>query len=148
MCLMEVDGKGHLLIAALCFLTIVESGLNEMELRSLLVSEYTLLPIGIRRNFRNLPFEYCPDGFGTTSCPQMNPLRWYTVLNRLGHLFVNINSETNHFVLPTACRRIVQKKFLKHPSHPDHFKKHLKTFMSIFSSREWNRNREIGQFIS
>lgn len=126
MCLMESDGKGHLLIATLCYLTIVESGLNEMELRSLLILEYNLLPIAIRRNYKNLPFgnqfllilpltikqfpDYCPDEFGTTSCTQTLPLRWYFVLHRLGHLFMKIDGDSNHFVLPSACRRVVFKK--------------------------------------
>ncbi|CDH92980.1 RING-type domain-containing protein [Caenorhabditis elegans] len=147
MCLMESDGKGHLLIATLCYLTIVESGLNEMELRSLLILEYNLLPIAIRRNYKNLPFDYCPDEFGTTSCTQTLPLRWYFVLHRLGHLFMKIDGDSNHFVLPSACRRVVFKKYLKHPHNLEHFKKNFKEFLTNFSGKEWNRNRQIKMYL-
>lgn len=176
MCLMEADGKGHLLIATLCFLTIVETGLNEMELRSLLIGEYNLLPIGIRRHFRNLPFgevmdvfqttlllsEYCPDVFGATTCQQIPPLRWYYVMHRLGHILMKINADDNHFVIPAVCKRVAAKKynchspnvslfdiprFLKQPNHTEHFKKHLRAFIDMTSSFEWSRHGEIGRFI-
>uniref|UniRef100_A0A1I7XDU5 AAA domain-containing protein n=1 Tax=Heterorhabditis bacteriophora TaxID=37862 RepID=A0A1I7XDU5_HETBA len=54
--LLEIEARGHLLIACLCFLTIVDSGLTEPELRYLLAPENKILPAGIKRKFRNLPF--------------------------------------------------------------------------------------------
>ncbi|CAI5449538.1 unnamed protein product [Caenorhabditis angaria] len=128
-CLMESDSRGHLLIAVLCFLTIQQNGLNEIDLRRLLADEHALLPMGIRRNYRNLPFDYCAECYGHTN-PQILPIRWYYIINRIGHLLIAIDSDDNHFLIPAACQRIIRKKFLTKPVHLEHFQKLLTSFYS------------------
>ncbi|CAB3409408.1 unnamed protein product [Caenorhabditis bovis] len=147
-CLMESEARGHLIIATMCFLTCVPDGLNEVELRSLLADEFELLPIAIRRNLRNLPYEYCADDFG--AIPQVAPLRWYTVVSRLDHILICIDADTNHFILPAACQRIVRKRYLKSSANLEHFTRRLRERLVADRHRPWmkHRWREIDKQLS
>ncbi|PAV63566.1 hypothetical protein WR25_20841 [Diploscapter pachys] len=101
----EAEAKGHLLIATLCMLALVPTGLTEIELRYLLCPEDELLPTGIRRRFRNLPFEYNLEKYGSYS--QVSALRWRYVAMRLEHYFITIDKDCNHYLLASVCRKAI-----------------------------------------
>ncbi|CAD6196265.1 unnamed protein product [Caenorhabditis auriculariae] len=121
-CLMETEGRGHLLIGILCFLTIVETGLTETELRSLLAKEDHVLPSGFRKKI--LPFEYSLEPYGKT-LGQVSALRWRFCALRLAHILLKIDDDSNHFLLPSVFKRIVCKRYLHSANNRNHFKSRL-----------------------
>ncbi|CAI4222049.1 unnamed protein product [Auanema sp. JU1783] len=144
--IIESESKGHLLISTLCLMTMVESGLSEIDLRVLLFPEENVLPKTINRKFRNMPFEYDYEKYGNHN--QISALNWRFVIFKLEHLFHVLNESNNHFVLDDLMKSCVRKKFLTTPTHLGHFKKMLARFLK-HRKDPWliNRRGDISSFI-
>ncbi|GMR47343.1 hypothetical protein PMAYCL1PPCAC_17538 [Pristionchus mayeri] len=120
---METEGRGHLLIGALCFLTLCPLGMREIELRNLLGTETRVLPTSIKRRNNSLNFEYCTDSYGGKS--MVSALRWRFILSRLSHLLVIIDPISSHIQIPSYARKTVAKRYFTSTTTVEHFQKRI-----------------------
>ncbi|CAJ0579891.1 unnamed protein product, partial [Mesorhabditis spiculigera] len=122
--LMESDSVGHLLIGALCLLTLSQNGIEERFLRRLMAPEDHLMPMSFKRRGKNLTYDYCLDRYGHRE--EVLALRWRYVRMRIAHYLQFPDASRKLLAVSAVCRKVIWKRYLAHSETLDHFQKKMR----------------------